>query len=213
MANEIQRIRQDDIDIVLLQIESGWASIEKKFRDNRVKPGSFPDRNIHEVPIRFVRLKVFSQDLHGSCESCERISDFMRHACRHFAERRQPFAPPHLLFKITNLSQVLENSNQPRSNSIFRQRRKGHPDNESSLICTPTFPFETVGRHDCGRIGIEQIRLLPTKYFPPWLALYPVQLKKRNILGSPIERGDPACFISRKQSAAQTVHNIFVESL
>src|SRR5947208_16049889 len=68
-------------------------------------------------------------------------------------------------------------------------------------------------RHGGGRVSPEQLGLLPEEDFPPWSVTHLVQVVAGDFLGGPVERGDPARGIGRKETAADALHAVLVKSV
>src|SRR5678810_1381994 len=76
-------------------------------------------------------------------DSAKRIPNLVSHPGRHFTQTRQPLLSTHLLFKISNLCQIFEHTNQACLLPLFMQWRKGHSENQAVTISTLTFYFES----------------------------------------------------------------------
>ena len=64
MPDQIQRVRQDDIQIAFLQIQRGRPRVGQELRDDGIEPGRLPNRNIHETCVGLILREVFPQHLH-----------------------------------------------------------------------------------------------------------------------------------------------------
>src|SRR5450756_1470173 len=104
-----------------IRLPAGFFRSRKvqEFRDYPVQPIDLLDHDRGISLLLGLPVKALHKILGKSPNGTERVANLMRHTGGQPSERRQPLAAPHLSLKITDLTQILDQQDQPHLPSLF----------------------------------------------------------------------------------------------
>jgi hypothetical protein len=94
----------------------------EKILDEVVQPVAFPDQDVEKAGVLAGESQAGTQQFHRAAHGGERISNFVRDACRHTPHGHHPVPDTNLILQPLDVGQVLEDGVSSVSDP-FEQRR------------------------------------------------------------------------------------------
>ena len=216
VAQQQRRVVERAADIEAGDGKALRPRVGEKRADGRVQPLRFAQHDVHQLLLLRRERQLLAQDLDRARHRRERISDFVRDAGGHLADRGEPLLHARVALELLDLGEVLERDEESRAAAGRLQSASRSGRCRSPRGRRPSGSgIRRVSRPLRSQPAFERLdeRLRKLQDFADRATDDRIGRQTGNRLGRVVERQDALRRVGGGQPARQAVDDVLVERL